>query len=191
MADLSDIPDEAVDALADIDALITKYENTLRVIYNARSAGDHTFAGVLSGFATEVAAALPVLDTAQPRLVSGDVPITERTPHGVWIADGPDPDRFSPACGGLSDCDDCRAYDDLRQHLVEQIIALDEQRQRETTEGFPGFYITNDDGYPALTYYPREDEDGEHVKSADAGTSLAELIGAARKHAASLRGEQP
>lgn len=78
-------------------------------------------------------AALPVLNTARPRLIVSDVPITERTPHGVWIADGPDPDSASPlpTCGGLSGCGDCRAYNDLRQHLVEQIIALDEQHQRE------------------------------------------------------------
>lgn len=80
MADLSDIPDEAVIAPVDIDALIAKYETTLRVIYNARSAGDHTFAGVLSGFATEVAAALPVLNTAkdsetvEPNLIMGNRP---------------------------------------------------------------------------------------------------------------------
>jgi hypothetical protein len=60
----------------------------------------------------------------------------------------------------------------------------------KANEDFAGFYMTNDDGYPALTYYPNEDDDGVHVRSADAGTSLAELIGAARKHAASLRGEQ-
>lgn len=63
-------------------------------------------------------------------------------------------------------------------------------RDTETAaDEFAGFYITNDDGYPALTYYPHEDEDGECVKFADAGTSLDELVKAAHKHrAASLRG---
>ena len=172
MADFSDIPDEAwIDVVA---AVGWDESNELWPVLQKA-----------------VAAALPVLNTARPRLIFGDVPITERTPHGVWIADGPDPEpSLAVPCAGLSGCDDCRAYDDLRQHLVEQIIALDEQHQRETAEGFPGFYITNDDGYPALTYYPHEDEDGEHVKTADAGTSLDELVQAARKHAASLRGEQ-
>lgn len=55
---------------------------------------------------------------------------------------------------------------------------------------FAGFYITADDGYPALTYYPHADEDGVHVRFADAGTSLDELVQAAREHAASRRGEQ-
>lgn len=129
MSDLSHIPDEAVEAAA--------------MAFAAAQYGDAAWDEILLGATREalrtkaravLAAALPYLNTARPRLASGDVPITERTPHGVWIADGPDPDReyTAPNCAGLSGCDDCRAYDDLRQHLVKQIIALDEQHQRET-----------------------------------------------------------
>lgn len=74
-----------------------------------------------------------------------------------------------------------------RHALAAGLPVLDTAK---ANEDFAGFYMTNDDGYSALTYYPNEDDDGVYVRSADAGTSLAELIGAARKHAASLRGGQ-
>lgn len=88
-------------------------------------------------------------------------------------------------------------WEDLDEHqrdvyirLARAALPVLNTTTDETADQFPGFYITNDDGYPALTFYPREDDDGEHVKTADAGTSLDELIEAARKHTASLRGEQ-
>ena len=41
-----------------IDELISKYESIMQSIYDNRTAGDHTFTGVLSEFAREVERAL-------------------------------------------------------------------------------------------------------------------------------------
>lgn len=60
------------------------------------------------------------------------------------------------------------------------------------TDDLTGFFIANDDGYPELRYSASDDgnDEGEHVCFAEAGTALSELVRAARKHAAPLRGEQ-
>lgn len=122
-----------------VDALISEHAAKFQQVYDQRTAGDHTFTGALAIFAYDLVPLLARLsadrDTetaARPRLLSGDIPITERTPHGVWIADGPDPEpHLDVPCAGLSGCDDCRAYDELRQHLVEQVMLMDQLRQDE------------------------------------------------------------
>lgn len=135
MADTPDIPEEAV-----TDASIDKIARALVGAYGT-DRWSHLPISEQDAWRIRaraaVAAALPIVLAARPRprLVPGDVPITERTPHGVWIADGPDPEpSLTVPCAGLSGCDDCRKYNDLRQHLVEQIVALDAQHQREMAD---------------------------------------------------------
>lgn len=77
-----------------------------------------------------------------------------------------------------------------RHALAAALPYLSADRDTETAAEFAGFYITHDGSQPTLCYYPHEDEDGEHVHFADVGTSLDQLVKAAREHAASLRGEQ-
>lgn len=175
----SDIPDKAVTAgvenlrdwLLTVDIGLDEFERM-----GPLSATD-VVRGVLS-------AALPVLNTGRPRLVSGDIPITERTPHGVWIADGPDPDRVSPRCGGLTNCGPCRDYDALRQHLVEQIMLLDQQRQDEAAHR----------AADELNILASAFAEGRDALAALGRTGEAGILGgcakSARDRAASLRGRE-
>lgn len=53
------------------------------------------------------------------------------------------------------------------------------------------FVLVNDDGYPELRHYPTEDDDhGCHVRFADSGTNLDELMDAARGHQCETEGGQ-